>query len=40
MNSQAIVTTKTSQKSEIRKRRSKYITEKYHERSIVNRLFK
>lgn len=40
MNLQSINTCKAQQKSELKKRRSKYITEKYNERSITNRLFK
>lgn len=40
MNSQIAEKSKIDQKSEIKKRRKKYITEKYHERSIINRLFK
>ena len=40
MSSQSIVNSKSDQKFKIKKRRSKYIIEKYHERSITNRLFK
>lgn len=40
MNTQAIVTSKTFKKSEIKKRINKYIRERYNERSIINRLFK
>lgn len=40
MNLQAIINCKPLQKNEIKKRRSKYITDKYNERSITNRLFR
>jgi|GEM_PF-3183585 len=40
MNSQSHKNNKAQKRAEILKRRSKYIIEKYHERSITNRLFK
>lgn len=40
MNTQSILNSKTNQESELKKRRRKYITDKYNERSITNRLFK
>jgi len=40
MNLQAMLSSKKHLTSEIKRRRNKYITEKYHERSVTNRLFK
>ncbi len=40
MNTQSLLNNKRDQKSELKKRRRKYITDKYNERSITNRLFK
>jgi len=40
MNTQMQPSNKAQKRAEILKRRSKYIIEKYNERSITNRLFK
>jgi|JYMV01.1.fsa_nt_gi hypothetical protein len=40
MNTQSQINNNAQKRAEVLKRRSRYIIEKYNERSITNRLFK